>query len=114
MATFLYAFFTALFMLALPIAIAYCIDPNETKKQLQNIIDMIRKYDIQDQMSLFQESMWVEKVIDSCTTYRQLWNAEKLIPFLCTKYKGKVKEIVIKNVRYRLRDIWNIKHRRID
>lgn len=96
----------ALFVLALSIAIAYCIDPDETKEELQDIIDMIRRYDIQDQMSLYQEAKWVEEVIDSCTTRHQLHNADKLISFLCNKYKKKMKKEVITNTKQRLNDIY--------
>ena len=106
MVIFLYAFLMALFVLALSIAIAYCIDPDETKEELQDIIDMIRRYDIQDQMSLYQEAKWVEEVIDSCTTRHQLHNADKLISFLCNKYKKKMKKEVITNTKQRLNDIY--------
>ena len=103
-----------LFLVGLPLGISYLVDPEGTSCEIKMLLEMFKKYDIQDQMSLFQESMWVEKVIDSCTTHQQLWNADKLIPLLCTKYEGKVKEGAIKNVRYRLRDIRDKKHWYVD
>lgn len=103
-----------LFVIAIPISLGYLVDPDETSKVLRDFFYKFHKYDIQEQMSFFQESMWVEKVINSCTTHQQLWNADKLIPLLCTKYKGKVKENAIKNIRYRLRDIRDKKHWHVD
>ena len=99
----------ALFLLALPIAIAYCIDPDETKEELQDIIDMIRRYDIQDQMSLYQEAKWVEEVIGSCTTITQWVYANRLIFLLEEKYDKKVKRVINSNIKYRLKGISNRK-----
>lgn len=103
-----------LFVIAISVGFGYLVDPDEMNNVLKDFFDKFHKYDIQDEMSFFQESMWVEKVIDSCTTHQQLWNADKLIPLLCTKYKRKVKENAIKNIRYRLRDIRNKKHWHVD
>lgn len=114
MVIFLYAFFIVLFVLVLPIAIAYCIDPDETKEELQDIIDMIHRYDIQDQMSLYQEAKWVEEVIDSCTTIKQWVCANRLIFLLEEKYDKKVKRVINSNIKYRLKGISNRKRERLN
>lgn len=103
-----------LFIIGLSLGISYLVDPEGTSCEIKMLLERFKKYDIQDQMSLFQESMWVEKVIDSCTTHQQLWNADKLISLLCTKYEGKVKEGVIENIRHRLHDIRHKKYWHVD
>ena len=102
------------FVLGLPIAIAYCIDPDETKEELQDIVDMIRRYDIQDQMSLYQEAKWVEEVIDSCTTIKQWVYANRLIFLLEEKYDKKVKRVINSDIKYRLKGISNRKRERLN
>lgn len=114
MVIFLYAFLMALFVFALSIAIAYCIDPGETKEELQDIIDMIRRYDIQDQMSLYQEAKWIEEVIDSCTTIKQWIYANRLIFLLEEKYDKKVKRVINSDIKYRLKSISNRKRERLN
>jgi len=114
MVIFLYVFLTVLFVLALPVAIAYCIDPDETKEELQDIVDMIRRYDIQDQMSLYQEAKWVEEVIDSCTTIKQWVCANRLIFLLEEKYDKKVKRVINSDIKYRLKGISNRKRERLN
>lgn len=49
-----------------------------------------KKYDIQDEMNMFDEAKWVEKVIKSCKTYKQLIVARKLYSTLSDKYENKV------------------------
>lgn len=114
MVIFLYVFLAALFVLALPIAFAYCFDPDGTKEELQDIIDTIRTYDIQDQMSLYQEAKWVEEVIYSCTTIKQWACANRLIFLLEEKYDKKVKREVNSEIKYRLKGISNRKRERLN
>jgi hypothetical protein len=104
----------ALSVLTLSIAIAYCIDPDGTKEELQDIIDMIRRYDIQDQMSLYQEAKWVEEVIDSCTTIKQWVCANRLIFLLEEKYDKKVKRAINSDIKYRLKGISNRKREKLN
>lgn len=49
-----------------------------------------KKYNIEDEMNLFDDAKWVEKVLLSCKTYKQLNNADKLTDFLKEKYRNKV------------------------
>ena len=49
-----------------------------------------KKYNIKDEMNLFDDAKWVEKVLLSCKTYKQLKNADKLTEFLKEKYRNKV------------------------
>ncbi len=49
-----------------------------------------KKYKIQDEMNMFNDVMWIKKVIKSCKTYIQLTNANKLRYILEDKYKNKV------------------------
>ena len=49
-----------------------------------------KKYNIKDEMNLFDDAKWVEKVLLSCKTYKQLNNADKLTEFLKEKYRNKV------------------------
>lgn len=49
-----------------------------------------KKYNIKDEMNLFDDAKWVEKVLLSCKTYKQLYNADKLTEFLKEKYRNKV------------------------
>lgn len=114
MVIFLCVFLIALFVLGLPIAIAYYIDPDETKEELQDIIDMIRRYDIQDQMSLYQDAKWVEEVIDSCTTIKQWVCANRLIFFLEEKYDKKVKRVINSDIKDRLKGISDKKLERLN
>ena len=114
MVIFLYVFLIALFVLVLPIAIAYCIAPDETKNELHDIIDTVHRYDIQDQMSLYQEAKWVEEVIDSCTTFKQWVCANRLIFLLEEKYDKKVKRVINSDIKYRLKGISNRKRERLN
>lgn len=49
-----------------------------------------KKYKIQDEMNMFNDVMWIKKVIRSCKTYKQLTNANKLRYILEDKYKNKI------------------------
>lgn len=91
---------TALFVvLGIPLLIGYSVDPDGFRDDVKNFFDCFRKYDIQKQMSFFQEATWVQNVINSCTDRIQLLNARKLIKLLVIKYKGSVKNRVINETR---------------
>ena len=49
-----------------------------------------KKYNIQDEVHMVYEAMWVEEVIKSCKTYKQLKVTRKLCHALFDKYKNKV------------------------
>lgn len=49
-----------------------------------------KKYNIQDEMNMLDEAKWVEKVIKSCKTYKQLTVTRKLYRSLSHKYESKV------------------------
>lgn len=49
-----------------------------------------KKYNIQDEVHMLNEAKWVEKVIKSCKTYKQLIVARKLYRALSHKYENKV------------------------
>ena len=98
-------FLFILFIVGISVGFGYLIDPYETSKMIRDFFDKFRKYDIQDQMSFFQESTWVEKVINSCNTIRQLCIARQLIPLVCEKYNKKVQRVIISDTECRLRDI---------
>jgi hypothetical protein len=49
-----------------------------------------KKYNIQDEVHMLDEAKWVEKVIKSCKTYKQLIVARKLYRALSHKYENKV------------------------
>lgn len=65
-----------------------------------------RKYNIQDEMSLFQDYTWVKKVIASCETHAQHSNADNLIEFLESKYRFKVDLHLLKHIINDLNNIW--------
>lgn len=49
-----------------------------------------KKYNIQYEINMNNEAMWVKKVIKSCKTYTQLIVADELRYILKDKYKNKV------------------------
>ena len=89
-------------VIGLSTGFGYLIDPNEMNEIFKDLFDKFRKYDIQDEMSFYQECLWIEQVIDSCKTRKQLLNAEKLVSLICTKYDRKVKSNIICDLRHRL------------
>ena len=102
---------TALFIvLGIPLLIGYTIDPDGFRDDVKNFFDCFRKYDIQKQMSFFQEATWVQNVINSCTNRTQLLNARKLIKLLVIKHKGSVKNRVINETKDVLIGLADNKH----
>ena len=96
-------------VLEILLLIAYGIDPNSFHESVKNFFDCFRKYDIQDQMSFFQEATWVTNVIKSCETWKQFYNSKKLISFLNNKYENKVKPKIIEEIMNNLWLVSNIK-----
>ena len=64
------------------------------------------KYNIQDEMNLFDDAKWVEKVLLSCKTYKQLKNADKLTNFVKEKYGDKVDPYLNQEIWENLSDIF--------
>ena len=101
----------ALFViLGIPLLIGYGVDPKGFREEVENFFDCFRRYDIQKQMSFFQEATWVQNVINSCTNRTQLLNARKLIKLHVIKYKGSVKNRVINETRDVLIGLADNKH----
>lgn len=65
-----------------------------------------KKYNIEDEMNLFDDAKWVEKVLLSCKTYKQLNNADKLTDFLKEKYRNKVESDLNLKIWRNLSDIF--------
>ena len=101
----------ALFViLGIPLLIGYGVDSKGFHEEVENFFDCFRRYDIQKQMSFFQEATWVQNVINSCTNRTQLLNARKLIKLLVIKYKGSVKNRVINETKDVLIGLADNKH----
>ena len=67
------------------------------------------KYKIEDEMSFFDDYLWVSKVLNSCKTRAQLYSANELIYILKNKYKNKVDTDVLRDVNIKLDEIWDNK-----
>lgn len=65
-----------------------------------------KKYNIQDEMNMLNEVKWVEKVIKSCKTYKQLITARKLHRALSDKYKNKVDYDLLYRIDNKLYWVW--------
>lgn len=65
-----------------------------------------KKYNIQDEMSLFQDYSWVRKVIASCKTYEQHNHSDCLILFLENKYKNKIDSNLLETILNKLTNYW--------
>ena len=66
-----------------------------------------RKYNIQDEMSLFQDAEWVKNVIKSCETISQYFAVNKLVCLLQVKYENKVSEFIMHLVMSDVNHIWD-------
>ena len=72
----IFAILTMLFVfIGFPLIISYGLYPNETSKQIKDLFNIGPKYNVQDEMNLFNDAEWVKKVILSCNTNKQIWNA---------------------------------------
>lgn len=66
-----------------------------------------KKYDIQDEKNMLDEAKWVEKVIKSCKTYKQLITARKLYRVLSHKYENKVDHNLLYKINDKLYWVWS-------
>lgn len=82
------------FVFGIPYLISSTVDPEGTSEVLNDIFKK-KKYDVKDEMNLFNDTEWIKKVILSCNTKAQIWNAYKLLKFLRKKYDGKVENKTI-------------------
>lgn len=73
------------------ISVVYCLDPD----LVLDVFKKSPKYNIWDKINLFNDAEWVKKVILSCNTTAQIWNAYTLSEILRKKYEGKVKNRAI-------------------
>lgn len=64
------------------------------------------KYNIQDEMNMLNEAKWVEKVIKSCKTYKQLIASRKLYRALSDKYDNKVDSNLLHRIDNNLYLVW--------
>lgn len=64
------------------------------------------KYNIQDEMNMLNEVKWVEKVIKSCKTYKQLIASRKLYRALSDKYDNKVDSNLLHRIDNNLYLVW--------
>lgn len=65
-----------------------------------------KKYNIQDEMNMLDEARWVEKVIKSCKTYKQLIATRKLRHALFDKYTNKVDHDLLYKIDNNLHWSW--------
>lgn len=88
----IFAILISLFIfVGVPISVVYLLDPD----LVSDVFKKSPKYNVQDEMSLFNDAEWVKKVILSCKTTAQIWNAYELSKILRKKYEGKVESRVI-------------------
>ena len=81
------AILTNLFIfVGVPILVVYFLDPD----LVSDVFKKSPKYNVQDEMSLFNDAEWVKKVILSCKSNKQVWNAYRLSENLRNKYRNKV------------------------
>lgn len=86
------------FVFGIPYLISSVVDPKGTSEVIGSIFKKEKKYNVQDEMSLFNDAEWVKKVILSCNSTTQIWKAYKLSEFLRKKYYKKVNRNVIRMV----------------
>lgn len=98
-------------VIAAAISIAFILDPKETSDELKEIFS--RKYNIEDEMHLFDEAEWVKKVILSCKTSDQIWNAYHLSEILYKKYNKKVNHKIVRLVSDSISKVFNLQLNRI-
>lgn len=65
-----------------------------------------KKYNIQYEMHMLDEAKWIEKVIKSCKTYKQLLAANKLSSILYNKYRNKVDIKLLNKINIELYWSW--------
>jgi len=67
-----------------------------------------KKYNIQDEMNMLNDTIWIKKVIKSCKTYKQLIRANRLRYILKDKYKNKVDNELLDKVYDDLYLHWDV------
>jgi len=67
-----------------------------------------KKYKIQDEMNMLNDTIWIKKVIKSCKTYKQLIHANRLRYILKDKYKNKVDSELLDKVYNDLYLHWDV------
>ena len=67
-----------------------------------------KKYKIQDEMNMLNDTIWIKKVIKSCKTYKQLIHANQLRYILKDKYKNKVDNELLDKVYNDLYLHWDV------
>jgi hypothetical protein len=92
-----------IFLISITLIVLISIDPICIGKRL---FTKKSKYDIQDEMTFFNEAKWVEKVINSCEYKCQIWVCDKLIQALDNKYHNKVDSDLRRKVIYNLNTNW--------
>ena len=65
----------------------------------------IKDYSIESEC--LNEFLWVKKVIESCTTFRQLFTSDKLIRLFLKKWDNKLGYGYVSQLRRNLDDYWN-------
>ena len=70
------------------LGVTYIVDPKEVSNFIKELSK--RKYRVEDEMSFFNDAEWVKKVILSCKSNEQIWNAYRLSENLRNKYRNKV------------------------
>lgn len=110
----IFAILTALIVVVgFPLIILYGLYPKETSKQIKDLFNIDHKYNIQDEMSFFNEAEWVKKVILSCNTTKQIWNAYELSKILREKYNNKVETKIIWSVSDEISRVFDNHHDRL-
>lgn len=83
------------FVLGIPYLFSSAVDPIGTSKVIDSIFKKKKKYNVQDEMSFFNDAEWVKKVILSCNSTTQIWNAYELSKILRKKYDSKVENKIM-------------------
>jgi hypothetical protein len=79
---------------------------DEISKDMRTKQPKKEKYNIQDEVHMVYEAMWVEKVIKSCKTYKQLIASRKLYRALSDKYNNKVDSNLLYRIDNNLYLVW--------
>lgn len=66
-----------------------------------------KKYNIQDEVHMLDDAKWIEKVMKSCKTYKQLIVTNRLPSILWNKYHNKVDNKSLININSKLYWVWN-------
>ena len=92
-----------------PILAMYLLDPNAVIEAFKRS----PKYNVQDEMSLFNDAEWVKKVILSCKTTAQVWNTYELSKILRKKYDKKVEGKVMRLVTKEISNLFDVQENKL-